>query len=94
VNNSIIIIKERSVKVNIYKLYETSKSVIITIAFNITFIFKRIYISLTTFIILLNTWACALNTIVLFVKVTFLKFKEYITLTFAVKVFTTQFSLL
>lgn len=47
-NNSIIIVKEKYIKVNIYKLYKTSKLklIIIIITFNNTFIFKRIYIYL------------------------------------------------
>jgi hypothetical protein len=55
-NNSITIVKERGIKVDIYRLYKTSKLklVIITITPSITFIFKRIYIGLAISIILLD----------------------------------------
>jgi len=55
-NNSITIVKERGVKVDVYRLYETSKLklVIIIIAPSITFIFKRIYIGLVISIVLLD----------------------------------------
>ena len=55
VNNSVTIVKERGIKVDVYKLYKTSKSVIITIALSIAFIFKRIYTGLATSIVLLDT---------------------------------------
>jgi hypothetical protein len=57
VNNSITIVKERGIKVDVYELYETSKLklVIIIITPSITFIFERIYISLATSIVLLDT---------------------------------------
>jgi len=56
-NNSITIVKERGIKVDAHKLYETSKLklVIITITPSITFIFERIHTSLATSIVLLDT---------------------------------------
>jgi hypothetical protein len=55
VNNSVTVVKERGVEVDTHRLYETSKSVIITIAPGIAFIFKRIYTGLATFAVLLDT---------------------------------------
>jgi hypothetical protein len=56
INNSIIIVKERDIKVNTYELYETNKLklVIIIITPSIIFIFKRIYIGLAISIVLLD----------------------------------------
>jgi len=90
VNNSITIVKERGVKVDIYRLYETSKLklIIIIIAPSIIFIFERIYISLATSIVLLDIWVYALSTIVLSTRVVFLEFKEYTIPTFVVRVST------
>jgi hypothetical protein len=57
VNNSITIVKERGIKADVYRLYETSKLklVIIIITPSITFILERIYIGLATSIVLLDT---------------------------------------
>ena len=87
-NNSITIVKERGVKVDVYRLYETSKLklVIIIIAPSITFIFKRIYIGLVISIVLLDIQVYTLSTIVLFAGVVFPEFKEYTIPTFLVRV--------
>jgi hypothetical protein len=87
-NNSITIVEERGIKVDIYGLYETSKSksVIIIIAPGITFIFERIYTGPAISVVLLDIWIYTSSTIVSSTGVIFPEFEKHTIPTFAIRV--------